>query len=314
MAEAPAILVISRDADAYAHALDDLRRAGAAIDAHPGAAQARAAYAGQEVVLGEPDCVAEALPQLPAVRWVQSTWAGVTPLLPAARQGIAVTGVRDVFGPQMAEYCLGYMLAHTLGLVERLERQRAREWFEQDTGMLRGRTLGVMGTGSIGAYIAARAADLGMRVIGYSRGGAPREPFTRVYPAAALGEFLAGLDFLVAVLPATPATDRLLDRAALARLPARAVFINVGRGNVVDEDALAEALERGELAGAVLDVFHTEPLPPDHRFWSTPRLLLTGHVAARSYPEDIAAIFLDNYARYTGGHPLRYRVDPERGY
>src|SRR5207249_2283761 len=110
------------------------------------------------------------------------------------------------------------------------------------------------------------------------------------------------------------ATRRLVDRALLAALPARAVFVNPGRGSVVDEMALADALTTGRLAGAVLDVFETEPLPSDHMFWRTPNLIITSHTAALSAPEDIAPVFVENYHRMLAGETLRYRVDFERGY
>lgn len=310
----PAILILSDEADAYRRQLAELAAGGVEIAAFRDPGEAASAYAGQAVALGEPGPLAAALPSMPGVRWVQSTWAGVAPLLDAARAGLPVTGVKGVFGAQMAEFCLGYMLARELDIFERRERQRAREWYAVDTGRLAGKTLGVMGTGSIGAHIAASAAALGMRVVGFSRGGAPREPFEQVYPGTRLHEFLGGLDYLVAALPDTPDTDGLLDAAALAALPAQCWFINVGRGTLVDEPALAVALRDGRLAGAVLDVFRQEPLPPEHPFWDTPNLLLTAHIAAKSYPEDIARIFLDNYARFVAGDPLRYRVDPERGY
>ena len=115
-------------------------------------------------------------------------------------------------------------------------------------------------------------------------------------------------------MPNTAATVRLVDAALLASLPPRAVFVNPGRGHVVDESALADALQSGRLAGAVLDVFQQEPLPPDHVFWRTPNVLITSHTAALSVPKDIAPVFIENYRRLIGGEALRYRVDFEAGY
>jgi len=303
------VLIVSEECDAYTRLLADLPVA-AVCDA----AAAAEAYAGQEVVLGEPDLVAPALPAMRGVRWVQSTWAGVKPLLDAARGGLIVTGVKEVFGPQMADYAIGYMLALELDVLGRHERQRARQWDTRDTGGLEGKSLGVMGTGSIGAHIARKAVCLGMRVTGYSRAGRAVEPFAAVYPGPDLQAFLAGLDFLVAALPDTPETTDLLDASAFEAMPDHCCLINVGRGNVVDEAALSSALGKGQLGAAVLDVFKQEPLPADHPFWSAPNLLLTAHVAARSYPEDIAGIFRANYRRYLVGAPLEYVVDPARGY
>jgi phosphoglycerate dehydrogenase-like enzyme len=115
-------------------------------------------------------------------------------------------------------------------------------------------------------------------------------------------------------MPATTETRKIVDAALLRTLPPRALFVNPGRGGVVDEAALAAALLEGRLAGAVLDVFETEPLPADHIFWRLPNVRITAHTAALSAPVDIAPIFVDNYRRLLRGEPLQYRVDFERGY
>jgi len=310
----PTILIVSDSADAYETVLRAGLGESVEITVCHDVDEARSAYRDQPVVLGEPHSVATVAGAWPELRWVQSTWAGITPLLPLARSGVAVTGVKEVFGPQMAEFVLGYLLARELKLLERVARQQAREWWMEDNERLAGRTLGVLGTGSIGAHIAGVAAALGVRALGCSRSGAPVAPFERVWPVDGLHEFLSGLDYLVSVLPDTPDTDGLLSREALAQLPAHALLINVGRGTVLDEDALADALEAGALGGAVLDVFRQEPLPAAHRFWTTPNLLITAHIAARSYARDIGALFLDNYRRFAVDQPLRHLVDPVRGY
>ena len=310
----PSILIVSDQAPAYAEALSALVAEGVTITLAMDATEAVAVGAEAPVVLGEPHHLAEALPGLSAVRWIQSTWAGVTPLLPVLGPDIQLTGVKGVFGQQMAEYCLGHMLAFELGILERAAAQADRHWDESATGNLAGKRLGVMGTGSIGAAVARAAAGLGLRVTGYNRSGKPVTPFEAVSGADQLGDFLAGLDYLVTVLPDTPDTRNLLDAGALARLPPHAVLINVGRGTVVEDAALVAALQDGQLKGAVLDVFREEPLPRDHAFWDTPGLRITGHVAAHSYPADIAALFIDNYRRYVAGEPLAHRVDPARGY
>lgn len=310
----PAILIVSDEAERYLEVLRAGLGDSVPITACQNSHEARARFGGQPVVLGEPHRVARAAEGWGELRWVQSTWAGITPLLPLAATGVTVTGVKEVFGPQMAEYVLGYLLAHELKLLERVRRQQSGEWWSADNERLAGRTLGVLGTGSIGAHIAGAVAPFGVRVLGCSRSGEPVSPFERVWRSEQLPEFLAGLDYLVSVLPDTPQTDGLLSRQALACLPRHALLINVGRGSVLDEDALADALEEGTLGGAVLDVFRREPLPPDHRFWTTPRLLITAHIAARSYPRDIGALFIDNYRRYVAGQPLLHRVEAERGY
>lgn len=318
-ADQPAsLLILDRDADEYAERLADLEgerlrllRACRVRDL-PDAAEIAT------IVLGEPGLVVAAQDRLPKLTWVQSTWAGITPLLPLARRGVTVTGVKAVFGPQMAEYVLGGLLRHVLRLPEREAAQRQRRWWPEPTGTLEGLTLGVMGTGSIGSVIAERAVALGMRAVGFSRSGAlaadAANPFERLYPGEELHAFLSACDHVAAVLPDTPETRGLLDEAAFASFRPGAVLINVGRGTLIREAALLAALAAGHLGGAVLDVFETEPLPEDHPFWDAQGVSLTAHVAARSWPQDIAAIFRDNLQRHLAGTPLRYRVDPERGY
>jgi phosphoglycerate dehydrogenase-like enzyme len=266
------------------------------------------------VVLGQPDLVAEALGEMPEVRWVQSNWAGVTPLLDLGRSDYMLTGVKDTFGSQMAEYVLGYMLANELKIFERRGRQVNRCWWDEPSGTLQGKTLGIMGTGSIGRHIAGMAQPFGMRITGFSRSGASVEGFKQVFAASQLDDFLAQPDYLVCVLPDTPGTRNMLDTNAFRAMKNSCYLVNVGRGALIDEEALAQALVKGELSGVVLDVFQTEPLPQESPLWNAPGLIVTAHVAAKSWPEGIARIFRENYRRYTAGEPLKYQIDFEKGY
>ena len=132
--------------------------------------------------------------------------------------------------------------------------------------------------------------------------------------AAVLQSFANGLDYLVNILPNTKDTRKIINADLLNALPSHALFINVGRGQAVDESALIEALNQNKIAGAVLDVFEEEPLPKDHPFWTTPNLLMTFHTAAPSLPEDITKLFIENYKLFNEGKPLKYQVDFEKGY
>jgi phosphoglycerate dehydrogenase-like enzyme len=312
--QTPAVLILTPDARDYLPLLEDLARDSITLTTAETAGDAREKYTGQSVILGQPDLVAEVLGEMPGVRWVQSNWAGVTPLLDLGRSDYVLTGVKDTFGPQMAEYALGYLLANELKIFERLGRQANRNWWEEPSGSLQGKTLGIMGTGSIGSYIARMAQPFGMRITGFSRGGAAVEGFERVYAGNQLDDFLAEPDYLVCVMPDTPGTRHLLDSNAFRAMKNGCYLVNVGRGVLIDEAALAEALIEGELAGAVLDVFQTEPLPRESPLWNAPGLIVTGHVAAKSWPEDIARIFAENYRRYVEGKPLKYQIDFECGY
>ena len=314
MQKVPAALILTRDAEQYLPFLKDLAAEGVEFATAESMEAARLVYSGQPVILGEPDLVAGVLAEMPDVRWVQSSWAGVTPLLELGRADFALTGVRDVFGPQMAEYVLAYLLAKELKIFERLGRQANRNWWDEPSGTLQGKALGIMGTGSIGRHIAKQARSFGMSVNGFSRSGAPAAGFDKVYPEIQLPAFLAEPDYLVCVLPDTPGTRHLLDAGAFQTMKSQCCLVNVGRGSVIDEKALVEALFAGELAGAVLDVFQHEPLPEDSPLWNAPGLVITAHVAATSWPEDIAGIFRENYHRYVNGESLKYRVNFERGY
>ena len=310
---AQSILIVSHDAE-------DLARL--VIEAEPGldiavardAHEAADAYSGQRVIFGSPLAIAGALPSMPAVEWVQSSWAGVTPLIELERRDYVLTGIKGVFGRQMAEYVAGYLLAHELKIIRRYDEQRARRWWEGISGSVAGKRIGILGTGSIGSGIARLAADLGMSVTGLSRSGSATAGFEKVFPASGINEFLAGLDYVVAVLPDTPQTANLLSADALALLPSHAFLVNVGRANAVDTAALVAALGNGRLAGAVLDVFDEEPVPADSPLWDTPSLLMTAHMAAVSYPDLIVPVFLDNYARFAAGRDLVNVIDFERGY
>ncbi|WKZ34530.1 MAG: D-2-hydroxyacid dehydrogenase [Anaerolineales bacterium] len=268
-----------------------------------------------EIVLGAPSLISKELDKLPSLEWVQSTWAGVEPLLdPALRRDYVLTNARGVFGGLMSEFVFGYLLAHERKIFERAQAQRAKEWNRSITGTLRGKTIGLLGVGSIGAEVARTAKSFGMTVWGYTRGSEASEHVDKYFHGDELLQFAHGLDYLVSILPNTNKTRKIMDATLLSALPPHAIFINVGRGSAVDESALIRALENDKLAGAVLDVFEQEPLPKEHPFWTTKNLQMTFHTSAPSFPEDIAKVFIENYRLHVEGKPLKYQVDFERGY
>lgn len=268
-----------------------------------------------EIVLGEPRIIREHLAQLPNVKWIQSIYAGVEALMdPSLRRDYVLTNARGVFGELMSEYVFGYMLAHEKRIFERFKAQQAKKWDRSESGLLRGKTLGLLGVGSIGAHLAGTAKHFGMPVMGFTRASEDCMDVDRYYHEPDILKFANNLDYLISVLPRTKDTNKIVNMDLLDALPPHAIFINVGRGNAVDEPALVEALEQGKIAGAVLDVTEKEPLPEDHPFWTTPNLLLTFHTSAISYPEDITKLFSENYHLYIEGKPLKYQVDFEKGY
>ena len=153
-----------------------------------------------------------------------------------------------------------------------------------------------------------------MRVIGVSRSGRKERGVAAVYRPAAIARALGQADFVVTVLPLTRETRGLIGEAELRATKPTAWLINIGRGPVVDETALVRALTEKRIAGAILDVFDTEPLPPDHPLWTLPNVIITPHVAGPSVAQEIAPVFNDNLRRYLAGRRLRHVVDRSRGY
>lgn len=302
------LLILSRHADAYRRLIEAATLPELAIVDHDHSA-------GVDVVLGEPSLIRDVLPRLPALHWVQSTWAGVEPLLdPSLRRDYVLTNARGVFGGLMSEYVFGYLIAGERLIFEKRAAQQAGRWDPTPPGTLRGKLFGLLGVGSIGAALARTAKHFGMRVKGYTRSSEGCPDVDAYFHDDEIAAFAADLDYLVCVMPNTAATRHLVDAKLLSALPPRAVFVNPGRGTAVDEAALADALASGRLAGAVLDVFQQEPLPPDHVFWRTPNVIITSHTAALSVPADIAPVFIENYRRWIAGERLKYQVDFERGY
>ncbi|MCL4531008.1 MAG: D-2-hydroxyacid dehydrogenase [Chloroflexi bacterium] len=267
------------------------------------------------IILGEPKLIRDALPNLPSVQWVQSIFAGVEQLLdPSLQRDYVLTNARGVFGALMSEYVFGYLLAHERHIFERSKAQQENRWETKVTGQLRGKTIGLLGVGSIGAHLAGTAKHFQMNTRGYTRDSKSCPDVDQYFHNDQLLEFAKGLDYLVSVLPNTKETNHIVDMALLNALPPHAVFINVGRGSAVDEAALAEALNAGKIALAILDVFEQEPLPKDHFFWHTKNLWMTFHTSAPSIPEDIMRLFAENYDLFLRGKPLKCQVDFRRGY
>ena len=310
-----ALLILSRHAPVYERLVRAADLPDLDVTAAANASEVGDRAAGFDLAFGEPSLLRALVPQMTGLVWIQSTWAGVEPLLdPALPRGYTLTNARGVFGGLMSEYVFTYALAHERLLLNKYRSQLEHRWDSAPPGTLRGKALGLLGVGTIGAALARTAKHFGMRVKGYTRASEECRDVDAYYHGNRLHDFAEDLDYLVCVMPATASTRGLVDAGFLRALPPRAVFINPGRGGVVDEPALATALREGRLAGAVLDVFQQEPLPPDHVFWNTPNLLITSHTAALSVPADIAPIFIDNYRRLLRGEPLRYQVDFEREY
>ncbi len=266
------------------------------------------------------------LPDLvPRLRWIQATSAGIGQLVLRRRYAERMTGVifttaSGVHARPLAEFALLGMLAFSRDLLTMQAQQRQHVWERFSGTDLSGRTVVVYGHGAIGVEVGRVAHALGMHVIGVKRSTegdvAASLHADELHPSADFRSVLPRAEFLVLAAPHTPETENVLDADALALLPEGAVLVNIGRGALVDEDALVAVLRTGRLRGAALDVFREEPLPPDSPLWDLPNVLVSPHSAANSERENarITELFIDNLRRFREGRPLRNVLDVDRLY
>jgi phosphoglycerate dehydrogenase-like enzyme len=252
------------------------------------------------------------------LRMIQMVGAGADAVLPAPDlpERVLLANARGAHDPEMSEFVLALILAVAKQLPRAMAQQHEREWKLFGTQRLSGRTLGVLGLGTIGRAVAKRAAALGMRVIGTKRSPEPLAEVDQVLPPSQTRRVLEESDVVVVILPRTPETEGLLDQAAIAAMRPGAQLVNVARGGIVDEVALARALREGRLGGAAFDVFDQEPLPPSSPLWDTPNLLITPHAAGvnSEYMARLGEIFFGNIRRLEREEPLVNPVDREKGY
>jgi len=286
----------------------------------------RALLAEADVLFDFDQTHVEDLPdRAPRVRWIQATSAGIGQFV--TRHGYATrmpytvfTTASGVHAQPLAEFCVLSMLMFTKGLPRMLRDQRQKHWERYAGTDLVGRTLGIVGLGTIGRRVAEVGRALGMTVIGLKRhvaGVAPEALHvdTLLGPSD-LPMLLERAEFLVLATPHTTETEHLIGAAELARMPRGAVLINIGRGALVDEEALIAALRSGHLAGASLDVFAEEPLPATSPLWEMPNVLVSPHSGSTSDRENarLTDLFCDNLRRFLEGRPLRNVLDSARQY
>ncbi len=279
--------------------------------------------------------------EVPNLRWIHVHSAGVDHLLTqpiAEAEQIVITNASGIHATNMAEYAFMMMLALGHRLLDALRLQSAAEWASGEKWQalipleLRGSTLGIVGYGSIGREIARLANAFGMTVLAVKRdvltpsddqnyalpgtGDPTGDLFSRLYPPEALCTMVRECDFVVITTPLTEATRLMFNADAFASMKPTAYLINVGRGGVVDEDALLAALQAGTIAGAAMDVFAAEPLPADSPLWKQPNLIITPHISGMSatYAEKAAALFVENLTRYVARRDLLNVVDRSQGY
>lgn len=278
--------------------------------------------------------------QAPRLRWVQTHFAGVDSIikLPIVKaEDVEITTGSGIHAVQMAEYCLSMMLAFAYRIPDLLKLQAKAEWPKgpQEVFMpyqLRGQTLGIAGYGSIGRELARMAAALGMTVLatkrnlkdttdheGYTEPGTGDSEGTipaRLYPPEALASMVPLCDWLVVTTPLVEGAPPIVDENVLKSMKKTAVIVNVARGAVIDEAAMITALSSKKIAGAALDVFKEEPLPPTSPLWNLDNVILTPHISGSSarLHEKAAGLFAENLQRYLENKPLLNRFNRKRGY
>jgi phosphoglycerate dehydrogenase-like enzyme len=278
----------------------------------------RDALGGAEIVFG--NAAVEWCAAAADLRWIQLESAGAdcyAAFCGVPRQPpVAVTRLYDFYSWAVSECALAGILAYFRCLPQLFAAQREQRWVkpevEPSIRCLHGARVVILGAGSIGQRLASllRAFDCSVRF--YARAA----PHAQLHSPAELDAALPSIDVLISTLPQTPDTVGFISRPRLAHLAAGTLFVNVGRGSSMDEPALLEALEDGRLAGAVLDVTASEPIPAGSPLWTHPRILLTQHTGGRFPGETDAKIdfFLENFQRFERGEPLFGQIDPTRGY
>lgn len=254
----------------------------------------------------------------PHLRWISYTSAGVEWLLQAGLPpGVTLTNASGTHIPKAAEFALLSVLMLNNQMPFFATAQRAHRWAPKPAGTVAGQTALILGMGALGGAAAQALSRQGLRVIGNSHSGRPHPDVTLMTQGDGFRAYLPETDYLVITLPLTPATHGLVGAAELDLLPRHAGVVNLGRGEILDADALAERLRDGRLAGAVLDALPQEPLPPDSPLWDTPNLVITPHCGLydpEAYAPRCLDAFFANLARFQAGEPLQQVVDPARGY
>jgi phosphoglycerate dehydrogenase-like enzyme len=302
--------------------LDDLDLPGLQIVTVTSPEELAAEIVDADVLYGFPS--AELLQRGKALRWIQSPSAGVNylqNLTELVQNDIVLTNTRGAHGPSIGEHTFALLFALTRHIPESIEAQRKHYWARPElyrtSREMRGLTMGIVGFGAIGRAVAQRAKGFDMEILAVDPHPDPGAPFvTETWGMERLGDLLEQSDVVVVAAPLTAESYHLLDAAALARMKPDAYLIVVSRGGIVDEEALADALETGKLAGAGLDVTEVEPLASESRLWDAPNTVITPHTAGDSSEKErrCVEILRENLIRFAHGETLMNLVDKQRGY
>lgn len=253
------------------------------------------------------------------LRWVHASAAGVSQLMfgELVRSDIQYTNSRGVLSRAIAEFALGFVLDLAKDSLGSFRGQREQRWEHRTSRKIQGQRALVVGTGSIGREIASLFRAVGLQVSGAGRNGRPGDSdFDEIHSSRDLARVVPGFDYVVLAAPLTQQTKGLAGAEVLAAMKSTAHLINLGRGELVDTDALVDALAAGSISGAALDVVHPEPLPEGHALWAMENVIITPHMSgdAGDYLDDLGALFVENLRRYSLGAPLQNVVDKRLGF
>lgn len=310
------VLIKGRDAaffaERLAQALPELR-----VHAAHDPAEALAKCASADILIIRTDEIfAELVDRMPKLRLIQALTTGTDHIqaLPNLGKHVTLAAARGFHGPQMSELAFIFMLHFVRDLRDLFATQAAHRWNRVEQSLLAGRTAVIIGVGSIAEDLAHKCKVFGMRTVGVSDGRNEAPHFDAILPRAQMHEAAAQADFLIVLVPHTPATNNLIGASVFDAMKPTGVLINIARGGVVDEDALIAALRAGKIRGAGLDVFKVEPLPKESPLWDMPNVFITSHVGgmADTYGDQVMPLLIENLRAFTAGQPERVRFIVKR--
>jgi phosphoglycerate dehydrogenase-like enzyme len=314
----PLVLVLTQDDDTQLSILKDVPRV---VGNHPAAFEAVAADA--TVILhwsGTRDLLREVFLACPQLRWVHSRSAGLDSLLfpELVASDVQLTNGTGIFSRSLGEFALAMILYFAKDLRRMSRNREAGRWEQFDVDEIAGQTVGIVGYGDIGRAVAVRAHAMGMRVLALKRHplASPDPVIAEFYKPEQLAQMLGRSDYVVVSAPLTPETHHMISDAEFAAMKPGSVFINIGRGPVVDQAALVRALTEKRIKGAGLDVFEQEPIPAGDPIWKLENVFISPHCAdhSRGWLDDAMHFFLSQYQRFNNGEPLENVVQKHLGY
>jgi len=300
------VLIVGRDSDVFGEHLTPTFPKLRFHCAHNSAEALSIAPPCEILVIRTDEIFAGLIAAMPRLRLIQALTTGVDHImaLPNLPPHVMITAARGFHGPQMSELAFLFMLAFARKFPTVLENQKNKIWDRREQRLLVGKTVVVVGVGRIAEELAQRCKIFGMTVVGVStRATAPY--FDALYPRTQIAKAASLADFLILLAPYTKENHHLVSAATIDAMKPDGVLINIARGGVLDEEALRRALLEGRIAGAGLDVFQTEPLPPESPLWDTPNVIITSHVGgvSETYAEQVMPLLIDNLRAFVDGTP-----------